>query len=133
MPRENWMSSRKYFSVMKDLLAFSLNTDGIGFSYRAAKRIDYLNKRLFEIEGGTLKHPKEYKHIQSLYTRAVIMFLENSILPFISEQELDISMNFTKRQILGELPSGIFILPALSWLFINQFITRYYILFRSTE
>ena len=38
-----------------------LNTDGIGFSYRAAKRTDYLNKRLFEIDAGTLKHPKEYR------------------------------------------------------------------------
>ena len=38
-----------------------LNTDGIGVSYRGAKRINFLNKRLLEIEAGTLKHPKEYK------------------------------------------------------------------------
>lgn len=38
-----------------------LNSDGIGVGYRGAKRIDYLNKRLLEIEIGTLKHPKEYK------------------------------------------------------------------------
>jgi hypothetical protein len=41
--------------------AVMLNTDGIGVGYRGAKRIDYLNKRIFEIEGGTLKNPKEYK------------------------------------------------------------------------
>jgi hypothetical protein len=41
--------------------AFMLNSDGFGLSYREAKRIDYLNKRFFEIEGGTLKHPKEYR------------------------------------------------------------------------
>jgi hypothetical protein len=48
--------------------AIVLNTDGYGVSYRGAKRIDYLNKRLFEIEGGSLKHPKEYKQ-QTLYNQ----------------------------------------------------------------
>jgi hypothetical protein len=38
-----------------------LNSDGFGFSYRTAKRIDYRNKRLFEIETGNLKNPKEYR------------------------------------------------------------------------
>jgi hypothetical protein len=38
-----------------------LNTDGIGISFREAKRIDYRNKRLLEIDAGTLRHPKEYK------------------------------------------------------------------------
>lgn len=41
--------------------AVMLNSDGIGLSYREAKRIDYLNKRLLEIDAGTLKHSKEYK------------------------------------------------------------------------
>jgi hypothetical protein len=41
--------------------AAMLNSDGIGLGYREAKRIDYLNKRLLEIEAGTLKHPKEYR------------------------------------------------------------------------
>ena len=48
--------------------AIVLNTDGYGFSYRGANRINYLNKRLLEIEGGTLKHPKEYKQ-PTLYTQ----------------------------------------------------------------
>ena len=38
-----------------------LNTDGFGLSYRVAKRTDFLNKKLFEIDAGTLKSPKEYK------------------------------------------------------------------------
>jgi hypothetical protein len=45
-----------------------LNTDGIGVSYRTAKRIDYLNKRILEIDAGTLKHPKEYK-LSNPYTQ----------------------------------------------------------------
>jgi hypothetical protein len=49
--------------------AVLLNTDGIGISYRGAKRIDYLNKRILEIEAGTLKHPKEYK-LSNPYTQS---------------------------------------------------------------
>jgi hypothetical protein len=42
-------------------VAILLNTDGFGISYREGKRIDYLNKKLLEIETGILKHPKEVK------------------------------------------------------------------------
>jgi hypothetical protein len=52
---------QKVFFRNERSFAILLNTDGIGVSYRGAKRIDYLNKRLIEIEAGTLKHPKEYK------------------------------------------------------------------------
>ena len=43
-----------------------LNTDGIGISYREAKRIDYRNKWLLEFDGGTLKNQKEYKQSSPL-------------------------------------------------------------------
>jgi hypothetical protein len=52
---------QKVFFRNERSFAIVLNTDGYGFSYRAANRINYLNKRLFEIEGGSFKHPKEYK------------------------------------------------------------------------
>jgi hypothetical protein len=52
---------QKVFFRNERSFAILLNTDGIGVSYRGAKRIDYLNKRFLEIEAGTLKHPKEYK------------------------------------------------------------------------
>lgn len=38
-----------------------LNSDGFGVSFREAARVDYLNKRLLEFEGGLIKDPKEYK------------------------------------------------------------------------
>jgi hypothetical protein len=41
--------------------AVMLNSDGLGLSYHEAKRVDYLNKRLLEIDAGTLKHPKEHR------------------------------------------------------------------------
>lgn len=45
-----------------------LNSDGIGISYREAKRVDYRNKILLEFDGGTLRDSKEYKQ-QSAYTQ----------------------------------------------------------------
>ena len=37
--------------------AILLNSDGYGLSYREAKRVDFLNKRYFEIEAGTPQAP----------------------------------------------------------------------------
>jgi len=45
-----------------------LNSDGVGISYREAKRIDFRNKQLLEIDAGTLRDSKEYKQ-QSAYTQ----------------------------------------------------------------
>jgi len=58
---------QKVFFRNERSFAILLNTDGYGVGYRSAKRIDYLNKRLFEVETGILKHPKEFK--QSAYTQ----------------------------------------------------------------
>jgi hypothetical protein len=52
---------QKIFFRNEISLALLLNTDGFGLSYREGKRIDYLNKKLFEIEISTLKHPKEVR------------------------------------------------------------------------
>ena len=60
---------QKIFFRNERSFAVLLNTDGIGLSYRDGKRIDFLNKRYFEIEAGTLKHPKEYR-ISSYYNQA---------------------------------------------------------------
>ena len=51
----------KVFFRNERSIAILLNSDGFGLSYRGAKRIDYRNKQLLEIEGGILKDPKEYK------------------------------------------------------------------------
>jgi len=60
---------QKVFFRNERSFAILLNTDGIGISYRGAKRIDYRNKRFLEIEAGTLKHPKEYK-LSNPYTQS---------------------------------------------------------------
>jgi hypothetical protein len=51
----------KVFFRNERTFAGLLNSDGMGISYREAKRVDYLNKRYYEIEAGILKHPKEYR------------------------------------------------------------------------
>jgi hypothetical protein len=52
---------QKAFFRNERSFAVLLNTDGIGVSYRSAKRIDFLNKRILELDAGTLKHSKEYR------------------------------------------------------------------------
>jgi hypothetical protein len=52
---------QKVFFRNEMSFAILLNSDGIGLSYRGAKRIDFRNKHFFEIEAGSLKHSKEYK------------------------------------------------------------------------
>lgn len=58
---------QKVFFRNERSFGFMLNSDGMGISYREAKRVDFLNKRFFEIEAGTLKHPREYRMSNPLY------------------------------------------------------------------
>ena len=66
---------QKVFFRNEKSFGILLNTDGLGLSYRGAKRIDFRNKNLFEIDFGTLKHPKEYKQSSPYRSRAVHLFL----------------------------------------------------------
>jgi len=52
---------QKIFFRNERSLGIMLNTNGIGLSFRGAKRLDFFNKRLLEIDAGSLKHPKEYR------------------------------------------------------------------------
>lgn len=58
---------QKVFYRNERSFAVLLNSDGFGISYREAQRVDFLNKRIFEIEGGYLKSPKEYKESNPWY------------------------------------------------------------------
>lgn len=58
---------QKVFFRNERSFAILLNSDGYGLSYREAKRVDFLNKRYFEIEAGNLKHPREYKESNPYY------------------------------------------------------------------
>jgi hypothetical protein len=58
---------QKVFFRNERSFAILLNSDGFALGYRRGNRIDYLNKRLIEIDIGTLKHPKEVKLSNSYY------------------------------------------------------------------
>jgi len=58
---------QKVFFRNEKSFGILLNTDGVGISYREAKRIDFRNKTILEFDGGTLRDQKEYKQ-QSPYT-----------------------------------------------------------------
>jgi hypothetical protein len=55
------IEEQKVFYRNERTFGLLLNTDGYGVSYREGKRLDYLNKRLFEVDFGIIKHPKEVK------------------------------------------------------------------------
>ncbi len=42
-------------------VGINLNTNGFGISYREGKRLDFLNKRIIDIDFNIIKHPKEVK------------------------------------------------------------------------
>jgi hypothetical protein len=52
---------QKVFFRNEKSFGILLNSDGIGLSYREAKRIDFRNKTIIEFDVGTLKAAKEYK------------------------------------------------------------------------
>jgi hypothetical protein len=52
---------QKVFFRNEKSFGFVLSTDGLGFGYRAGKRIDFRNKKLIEIDFGTLRLINEYK------------------------------------------------------------------------
>jgi hypothetical protein len=65
---------QKVFFRNERSFALLLNSDGLGLSYREARRINYLNKRILEIDLGILKHPKEYK-ISNIYATGTGSFV----------------------------------------------------------
>lgn len=65
---------QKVFFRNERTFAGTLNSDGYGFGYRYAKRIDFLNKRFWEIDAGMLKHPKEYR-VSNIYVQSGSSFV----------------------------------------------------------
>jgi hypothetical protein len=52
---------QKVFFRNERSLGILINTDGYGASFRGANRINFLNKRIIEIDLGVLKNPKEFR------------------------------------------------------------------------
>lgn len=69
---------QKVFFRNERSFAFLLSTDGMGISYRSAKRIDFLNKRFLEFEAGTLKSAKEYRQRNLIEGGSYVFGKQNS-------------------------------------------------------
>ncbi len=52
---------QKIFYRNESTINFSLNSTGFGGGYRYGKRLNFLNKRLYEVDFNYFKHPKEVK------------------------------------------------------------------------
>jgi hypothetical protein len=62
---------------MKGHSVLLLNTDGYGISYREGQRIDFRNKKLYEIDFGMLNHPREVKLSNPYYQQGKFVFSGN--------------------------------------------------------
>lgn len=91
---------QKVFFRNEKSFGIQLNTDGIGFSYRTAKRTDYLNKNIIEYEFGTLKHPKEYK-LNNPYTQGSSFVFGKLNFPMYFRASLGRQHELYKKADLG--------------------------------
>ena len=69
----------KIFYRNERTFAFLLNSNGLGFNFRYAKRIDAFRKTLYESEFNYLKHPKEQKATIEATNRNIIYGKLNSV------------------------------------------------------
>jgi hypothetical protein len=74
---------QKVFFRNEKSFAILLNSDGYALSYRGAKRIDYLNKKIFELDAGILKHQKEYKISNPYYQSGSFVYGKLNTVVFI--------------------------------------------------
>ncbi|HKL07485.1 MAG TPA: hypothetical protein VJ896_01850 [Bacteroidales bacterium] len=64
----------KIFYRNEKTAAIYLNSNGWGFGYRYGSRINYFEKKIFDIDFSILKHPKEIKSTSSFLTSESFIF-----------------------------------------------------------
>jgi len=106
---------QKVFFRNEKSFGIQLNTDGIGFSYRTAKRTDYLNKNIIEYEIGSIKHPKEYK-LSNPYTQGTSFVFGKLNFPLYIRASIGRQHELYKKADLGGVAIRYFYSggPALS-------------------
>ncbi len=98
---------QKVFFRNEKSFGIQLNTDGIGFSYRTARRTDYLNKNIIEYEFGTIKHPKEYK-LSNPYTQGTSFVFGKLNFPMYFRASLGRQHELYKKADLGGVSIRLF-------------------------
>jgi len=100
---------QKIFFRNERSFAVLLNSDGYGLSYREAKRVDFLNKRYFEIEAGTLKHPREYRESNPYYQTPGTFVYGKMNSPFYLRGSYGIQHEIFKKADLGGVAVRYFV------------------------
>lgn len=98
---------QKVFFRNEKSFGIQLSTDGIGFSYRMAKRTDYLNKNIIEFESGTLKHPKEYK-VSNVYAQGTSFVFGKLNFPMYFRASIGRQHELYKKADLGGISIRLF-------------------------
>jgi len=98
---------QKVFFRNEKSFGIQLNTDGIGFSYRTARRTDYLNKNIIEYEFGTIKHPKEYK-LSNPYTQGTSFVFGKLNFPMYFRASIGRQHELYKKADLGGVSIRLF-------------------------
>jgi hypothetical protein len=100
---------QKIFFRNERSFAILLNSDGYGLSYREASRVDFLNKRYFEIEAGTLKHPREYRDSNPYYQTPGTFVYGKMNFPLYLRGSYGIQHEIFKKADLGGVAVRYFI------------------------
>jgi hypothetical protein len=102
----------KIFYRNERTYAFLLNSNGFGFNFRYAKRIDAFRKTLYEVEFNHLKHPKEIK--ARLYTtnRNIVFGQLNSV--YTLKGAIGYQKEFFQKRDLGSISIRYFTNGGLS-------------------
>jgi hypothetical protein len=64
----------KVFYKNEKTLGLNLNTNGWGFGYRFGDRINYFEKRIYEVDFSIIKHPKEIKSSSTFISSESFVF-----------------------------------------------------------
>lgn len=91
---------QKVFFRNERSLGILINTDGYGASYRVANRIDFLNKRIIEIDAGVLKNAKEYRQ-PSYYQQGGSFIFGKLNFPFYIRAGIGRQREIYKKADLG--------------------------------
>lgn len=100
---------QKIFFRNERSFAILLNSDGYGLSYREARRVNFLNKRYFEIEAGTLKHPREYRDSNPYYQTPGTFVYGKLNFPIYLRGSYGIQHEIFKKADLGGIAVRYFI------------------------
>ncbi len=113
----------KIFYRNERTFGFLLNSNGMGFNYRYAKRIDAFRKTLYEVEINHLKHPKEIKATISSTNKNIIFGKLNSV--YTLKGAVGYQKEFFQKRDLGSISIRYFANSGISLAFLKPYYFEY--------